>query len=78
MPKDTIINHGEICNSIIFVVNGLINLITEDEDEKIYNLKNLKQGDIIGQYSVHLGHEFKFKAIAESHVRILKLTSEFL
>ena len=43
---------GDKCTSIVFIVNGLVDVELLDADQNKYLMDTLKQGDCIGQYSV--------------------------
>mmetsp|Transcript_34327 Transcript_34327/g.52595 ORF Transcript_34327/g.52595 Transcript_34327/m.52595 type:complete len:135 (-) Transcript_34327:473-877(-) len=72
-----IIGTGEPCTSLIFVVQGLIELQIFDQDGNKYILDTLKQGDVIGQYSVLFNEGFLFTTVAKTSVRILSLDQSF-
>ena len=76
-PENDIIQVGDKCNSIIFIVNGLVDIEVVDADQNKLLLETLKQGDSIGQYSVLFGKEFEFNVTAKTHVRILTLNENF-
>ena len=67
------------CDSILFVVQGKVQLHMVDEfTGDRYLLDTLQQGDVIGQYSVLFMHPFLFSATAASQVRVLRLSKEVL
>lgn len=61
----------------MFVVNGLVEIEVEDNNHNKYLLDTLKQGDLIGQYSVLFGQEIEFNATAKTHCRLLQLPDTF-
>ena len=77
-PGSEIIKIGENCNSILFIVNGLVDIKFIDASQNLINVDTLKQGDSMGQYSVINGNEFEFVAIARTNVRVLSISSELL
>ena len=61
----------------MFMVNGLADIDIIDSDFNKYHLDKLKQGDLIGLYSVLSGSEIEFSVIAKNHVRMLSLNENF-
>ena len=47
-PGTEILQVGDTCNSIIFIVNGLVDIEILDADQNPFLLDTLKQGDSIG------------------------------
>lgn len=76
-PGAEIIQVGDTCSAIMFIVNGLVDVEILDADRNKFLLDTLKQGDSIGQYSVLFGQAFEFNATARTHVRILTLSENF-
>ena len=76
-PGSEILQMGEKCNVMIFIVNGCVELQVLDEDGNIHILEILGQGDMIGQYSVLFDTELMFSVIAKTNVRILTLDQNF-
>lgn len=76
-PGSEILQVGDECKAVMFIVNGTVDVEIADADNNLYKLDTLKQGDTIGQYSVLFGQEFEFKLTAQTHVRLLKLTDHF-
>jgi len=72
-----VIGAGEPCNSMIFVVQGFLELKVFDRNGQDYILETLKQGDMIGQYSVLYNESLMFTAVAKSNVRLLTLDQSF-
>lgn len=72
-----IISAKEPCQSILFLVQGRIELQILSPTGEIYILETLKQGDIIGQYSVLFEEQFLFSAVAQSNVRLLTIDQSF-
>lgn len=73
-----ILDMGEECKDIYFVVNGAVDLevISATGDKEV--LETLEQGDVIGQFSVFFFTKFVFKIVAKTTtVRILKLSNSF-
>ena len=62
---------------LMFIVNGFVDIEIEDTDHNPYLLDTLKQGDLVGQYSVLFGQEYEFKMTAKTSVRVLKLSDHF-
>ena len=72
-----IVSSGEHCSSLIFLVQGQIELVIYDENGNESTLELLNQGDVIGQYSVLFDEEIMFSVFAKTNVRILTLSQEF-
>ena len=77
-PGAEIIKVGDHCHHILFVVNGLVDVQIVDGNQNKTTIDTLKQGDLIGQYSVINGDEFEFAVQARTNVRVLYLTREFI
>ena len=76
-PGSEILQMGQNCGFMVFIVNGLIELQVLDEEGGVHTLEELGQGDIIGQYSVLYDSELMFSVIAKTCVRILTLDQNF-
>lgn len=62
------------CNSIIFIVQGKVDIEMQDEvTGQKYVLDTLTQGDVIGQYSVLYTTELFFTVRAATYTRVLML-----
>ena len=72
-PSSVILQMGEKCGFLTFIVNGLVELQLVDEEGNVYVLETLGQGDMIGQYSVLFDTQLMFSVIAKTNVRILTL-----
>ena len=68
---------GQPCQSIIFIINGLVELRVDDMFGNIYSFLELRQGDIVGQYSTIFKEELMFTVKAKTNVRILTLDYNF-
>ena len=59
------------------MVQGHVELQIFNKNGETYVLDTLKQGDVLGMYSVLFGESFLFTAIAKKNARILTLDVEF-
>lgn len=57
----------------MFVVEGKINLSIRTSTGKKITLATLRQGDVLGMYSVLFNQPFVFSAEVEKSTRLLKL-----
>ena len=76
-PGVDILTAGQECKEIIFIVKGKVELIVFNEDKSEHVLETLKQGDIIGSYSVLFNEKVFFTARTTTFVKILVLPQEF-
>jgi len=65
---------GEQCKSIFFIVQGRVQLTTEDKNGVDKHVCYLQQGDSIGQYSILFDEPSNFTAKAVTKVRLLSLS----
>ena len=72
-----LVAHGEKCPSVMFVVQGKIDLKVIDKSGEKFLLQSLKQGDMLGQYSVLFDEPLLFTAHAVSNLRILTIDQSF-
>jgi len=72
-----ILRRGQVPQQVYFIVNGLIQLQVEDSIGENHVLEELRQGDIIGQYSVLFDESLMFNIVATTHVRVLTLDNNF-
>lgn len=76
-PGSEILQMGEKCDFMVFIVNGLAELQVVDPDGVVHILEELKQGDVVGQYSALFDMQLMFNMIAKSNVRVLTLDQKF-
>ena len=76
-PGSEILQMGEKCNFMMFIVNGVVELQVLNEEGQLHTLELLGQGDMIGQYSVLFNNDIMFSVIAKTNVRILMLDRNF-
>ena len=70
--------HGQTLDQIIFIVHGSVDLIVHDKFKNKHHLETIKQGGVIGMYSLHFNKEALFTAVARKQgVRILTLPQHF-
>jgi len=62
---------------MIFIVQGVVDLVVFDQDGNEKILDTLSQGDIIGMYSVLFDETTIFSAVTKTSVRILTLDQDF-
>jgi len=59
-----IVAAGEDCTNIYFVVQGRIELVVLNSMGEKFVMEVLRQGDIIGQYSILFNESFLFNMVA--------------
>jgi len=72
-----IIGAGEDCTNIYFVVQGRLELTVLNSMGEKFVLHVLRQGDVIGQYSILFNESFLFNTVAQTSVRLLKIDQDF-
>lgn len=72
-----IISSNEPCTSIMFVVQGHIELQVYNQFGETYVLDTLGQGDVLGMYSILFNEAFLYTAVAAKNVRLLTIDQQF-
>jgi len=75
--KAEIINEGELCNMIILIAHGTVEVQMTDKHGDVHVIDTLKRGSIIGQYSVFCNEQSIFTMTAKTSVRLLTLEKQF-
>lgn len=68
---------GEDCTAIHFVVQGKIELQIFNSVGEKFVLATLRQGDVLGQYSILFNESHLFTTVAATNVRLLKIDQDF-
>ena len=73
-----LVETGEILDKIYFIENGSIDLFVYDKHNEKHKMATLRQGSIIGSYSVHFNRQALFTAVARRKgVKVLTLDQHF-
>jgi CRP-like cAMP-binding protein len=71
------ISNGDVCDSVIFVIDGKIEIeVEQDGDSQV--IASLKRGDIIGCQGILEGDDYDFSAICMSTVNVFKLPKAYI
>jgi CRP-like cAMP-binding protein len=72
-----IIGKNEVCDQLIFLAYGEVEILMFDVLEKKYVLETLRAGSVIGQYGIFYDQPSMFKMVASKDVKLMTLDRHF-